>query len=274
MYNKPKKKVNFYKYLILIVLIIAIILVFNKNNIKNMTVFSKIKNSSYNIIKIIKKPFSSLGDYFSNIKNYTSLVNENNKLKKKANSLESYKTKISSLEEEIKTLKEEKNLNNIYTSYDIITATVIMRSDIYWFNNLIIDKGSKDNKKVDDLVVDQKGLIGKISSVTDNTSTIKLITNNDDNKLSVKVIGENNNYIAKVKEYKDNYLVLEGLSKYDNIKENAKVVTSGYGTFTGDILIGNIEKIESDTYDMSKIVYVKPAATFTDLKYVTILKNK
>ena len=53
------------------------------------------------------------------------------------------------------------------------------------------------------------------------------------------------------------------------------VYTSGLGgVFPSGILVGRVENITTDVYDLSKIINVKPSAKFDDINYVTVLKRK
>ena len=44
--------------------------------------------------------------------------------------------------------------------------------------------------------------------------------------------------------------------------------------FPAGIYIGTVEEIESDKYNLSKIVYIKTSQNFNDVHYVTVLKVK
>lgn len=93
-----------------------------------------------------------------------------------------------SLEEEIQELKDVLDLNRTLTEYTPINATILSRNKSYWFNQIMIDKGSKDGIKKDMAVVTKNGLIGKISRVYPHSSEIKLITSDDVNyKVSVTI---------------------------------------------------------------------------------------
>ena len=52
------------------------------------------------------------------------------------------------------------------------------------------------------------------------------------------------------------------------------ILTSGLGNMPQGIYIGNVVSSETDSYDLSKTVYVKSEQDFSSINYVTILKEK
>ena len=46
------------------------------------------------------------------------------------------------------------------------------------------------------------------------------------------------------------------------------------GIFPSGILIGSVEEIVEDKYNVSKVIYIKPSSNFNDLKFVKVLKRK
>ena len=68
---------------------------------------------------------------------------------------------------------------------------------------------------------------------------------------------------------------VEGISNTKTVRVGDLVYTSGLGgVFPSGILIGKVESITTDSYDLSKIINVKPSANFENINYVTILKRK
>ena len=128
------------------------------------------------------------------------------------------------------------------------------------------------------IVINSKGLIGKIISTTNFTSTVKLITTSDtSSKISVIINGETKNLYGLIYGYdsKENVILVEGISNTDNVSIGDRIYTSGLaGIFPSGILIGTVKSISTDEYDLSKIIKVTPSADFNDLNYVTILKRK
>ena len=183
-----------------------------------------------------------------------------------------------SLEKEIQELKKELELKRTLTEYNTVNATILSRNKMYWFNTLVIDKGSKDGLKESMAVITKDGLVGKISKVYKSSSEVKLITSDDTNyKVSVSIKINDNESIAILNGYdaQNNLVKVTGVNKNDNVNVGDTVLTSGLGgVFPGGIYIGKVEKIESDKYNLSKTVHIKTYQNFNDIHYVTVLKVK
>ena len=67
---------------------------------------------------------------------------------------------------------------------------------------------------------------------------------------------------------------MEGISNTETVNVGDLVYTSGLGgVFPSGILIGKVDSITTDVYDLSKIINVRPSAKFDDINFVTILKR-
>ena len=128
------------------------------------------------------------------------------------------------------------------------------------------------------VVVNNQGLIGKVISTTTFTSDIKLLTTSDtNNRISITITDGSNkvNGLVKNYNYNTNLLEVEGVSNTEKVGVGDYVYTSGLGEiFPSGILIGTVEKITTDEYDLAKIIEVKPIADFDDINYVAVLKRK
>ena len=128
------------------------------------------------------------------------------------------------------------------------------------------------------VAVSSKGLIGKVISTTSHTSDIRLVTTSDtNNKISITINNGTNkvNGLIKNYNYKTKHLEVEGISNTEKVNIGDYVYTSGLGgIFPSGILIGKVTKIDTDEYDLAKIIDVEPSANFDDINYVAILKRK
>ncbi len=264
MYRDRKK--NRSKKIIIIVSIFILILIASFYSLKldrNVSVFENgFKNVSIFIQKCIMYPFTSLNGEKDKTLSDSYLIQKNIN---------------SSLEKEIRELKDILNLNKTFTEYNAINATVLSRNKSYWFNTITIDKGKKSGLEKDMAVVSSYGLIGKITKVSNNSSEIKLITSDDLNyKVSVSITTPSGDLYAILNGYdkKTNTVKVSGVDKNREVKEGDIVLTSGLGgLFPRGIYIGTVSKIESDKYNLSNILYIKTKQDFSNIHYVTVLKE-
>ena len=277
--KKIKNSKNKRLFLILLIVIIVLsVLFYTVKKDRNLNTFeSLIKDTIVEIEKIIYKPINGFNNM---IEEFTSLKNvkkENQILKSNVEKMESTEAENIELKQEIERLKEELNIEHVLTDYDYLNATVISRNSFYWYNMLTIDKGSHNGIKEGMVVINSTGLIGKITNVSTFSSDVKLITTNDtNNKISVTVTNGDTKLTGIINgyDYEKGLLTVEGISNTATVSNGDYVYTSGLGgVFPSGILIGKVENITTDVYDLSKIINVKPSAKFDDINFVTILKR-
>ena len=244
-----KKKKNIKKYIyisILGIIIIITIFYFLRNN---NDILSKLKALSS--ISFIKKD--------DNIKTNELLESEINELKT-----------------QIEDLKKVTELKKIITDKKIINASIIKRSDKYWFNLITINKGKKDGIKKGNAVITTSGLIGEVSIVNNSSSEIKLISSNDKNYISAKFKIEDKEYYGIIKEYniiKDELYMENVIGDITNYKD-INVVTSGLSNdYPSGLLIGKIVDIKKDKYNLSNTFVVKPSTNYNDINIVMVVSN-
>lgn len=179
------------------------------------------------------------------------------------------------LENQISELKKILSIDNVLSEYENIYGVVISRDIGYWYDKVIINKGSNDGVMEGMAVINSEGLIGKVISSSNFNSTVQLLTSENINKTSVK-IENNDNYvyglITEYKEDKNSYMV-EGIS--DDIKIGSKVTTTGFGDiFPAGIIVGTVIDSKIDAYGLAKTIEIKPNVDFNNINIVSILKRK
>lgn len=279
MNRKRKNLKSKYVYLVvlIIVVLIAILSYTIKTDKKLNTFESLVKDCVVEIQKIFYTPIRNFSNMIQDFCSLKDVLEENKILKSNIEKIESLETENTELKQEINKMKEELNLDRVLSDYDYLNATVISRNSFYWYNTLTIDKGSHNGIKEGMVVVNSTGLIGKIENVSTFSSDVKLITTNDtNNKISVSIMNGDNKLTGVINgyDYSDGYLKVEGISNTATVNVGDAVYTSGLGgVFPSGILIGHVENLTTDVYDLSKIINVKPSADFDDINYVTILKR-
>lgn len=278
--NKRRKNIkNKYTYIsiILIMVAVAVVSYMIKAN-KELNIFeSLVKDSVVVVQKAFYAPIRSIDNMIDSFFSLKDVLKENKILKSNVEKIESLEAENIELKQELKKLKEELNVDYVLSEYDYLKATVISRNSLYWYNTLTIDKGKNNGLEEGMVVINSTGLIGKIVNVSTFSADVKLITTNDtNNKISVTVTDGNNKLTGLINsyDYEDGYLKIEGISNTETVNIGDYVYTSGLGgVFPSGILIGRVENIVTDVYDLAKIINVKPSANFEDINYVTILKR-
>ena len=263
---------------ILIVVVVSAVLFYTIKKDRSLNTFEAFtKDIVVEVQKIFYKPINGFSNMIEEFTSLKEVKKENQILKSNVEKMEATEAENIELKQEIERLKGELNIEHVLTDYDYLNATVISRNSFYWYNMLTIDKGSHNGIKEGMVVINSTGLIGKITNVSTFSSDVKLITTNDtNNKISVTVTNGDTKLTGIINgyDYKKGLLTVEGISNTATVNNGDYVYTSGLGgVFPSGILIGRVEGITTDDYDLSKIINVKPSAKFDDINFVTVLKR-
>ena len=271
------------KHIILCIIIFIIIVIaffsYTLNTDRKLNKFeSFIKDAVTSTEKIIFYPFNFIINKVDDYKELNNIRKKYESLLPEVERIDSLNAENIELRKELKAMKEELKIEHTLSDYEYLNATVISRNIAHWYNIITIDKGSYNGIKVDMVVVNSSGLIGRVVSTTTFTSDVRLITSNDTvNKISITISDGNKsvNGLIKNYNYNTNCLEVEGISNTEKINENAYVYTSGLGgIFPSGILIGKVKNIKTDEYDLAKMIDVEPSANLNNINYVAVLKRK
>ena len=275
--NIPKRVV----LIIVVVLIILLLVVFRttlKEDRKLNKVESLLKDGFTYTEKIIITPFNFIKEKITSYNKLKDVEKDNDILETSIDRIDSIEAENLELRRQLDALKEELDIDYALADYEYLNATVISRNIGYWHNKITIDKGTYNGVEKDMVVINSKGLIGKVIKSSTFTSDIRLITTSDtNNKISVHISNGSNNLYGLINsyDYNNNVLELEGISNTKDVNIGDLVYTSGLGgIFPSGILIGKVTEITTDSYDLAKIIKVSPSVDFTDINYVSILKRK
>ena len=277
------RKKNKKKYIVICCIIIVGLMVFftarsARDNKKLNPIEKVIKDSVGFVERIVYAPIDFVKDKIELQKEKDRIYKKYKNVDKEKIKKNTYKAQIDELNNEIKELKTLLDLNTIISDYNSINATVINRNVGFWYNTITIDKGSHEGIKEGYAVVVNDGLIGKIVSVSEFSSTVKLLTSDElSNKISVKINKDGKSIYGLLASYnsKKNVYVIEGISDIDELEVGSYVTTTGLSElFPSGILIGTIKKVTLDNYGLTKVVEVTPSVDFEDITYVSVLKRE
>lgn len=233
-----------------------------------VSVFSKVDS-------VISKPFSFLLDLNGNISSLFSTFSENQSLKSENASLKEGNVETSDLESKVEELEGLLNLDSSLSANVKASAEVVSRTPVSWLEKVTVNKGSKAGIEEGMLALSSSGLVGYVSDVTSNSSTVELLTNSsNNNSISMKistgsgdVYGILTGYDSETKSF-----VISQLNNSTTISVGDSVVTSGLdGSSISGVSLGSVSKVEVASDSLKTKVYVSSDVDFDDFSYVTIV---
>lgn len=226
---------------------------------------------------VLSKPFHLLTDVKSDLEHLVNTYHENEELKATLNEIDSASNEVSDLKEENAQLREMLDMKNSIKSDVKLSADVIARTPASWSNELTVNVGSENKVASTMLVVANGGLIGSVDQVNEHSSRISLLTNKKNNEnISVRIQSGSKTIYGIIVGYdeKKSAFIVSQLNTSDEIKEDSKVVTSGLGSYpVANISVGKVSSVASSSDYLTKEVYIKPSADFSDIRVVTLVGN-
>ncbi len=165
--------------------------------------------------------------------------------------------------------KEYQKLSNILkinpSAFNIEYSKVMLQNIYDFYNKTTINKGTNSNIEKGQAVINEKGLIGIINKVSNNSSEVNLITN-PNTSISVKV---NNSY--GILTTKDNKLIVKNIKTNNEIKEGEQVFTSGLTDIPEGILVGTVKSVTKSSLELEYILEITSAIDIYNLSYVGVV---
>lgn len=226
---------------------------------------------------IVAKPTNYVTGFIEDIDAMINTYEENKRLKSRLEEFGTLQAEVNELTVENKRLQKLVGKQDSLRKYDPIQANVIARNPDQWEEKLILNQGSNDGVKLNMAVITAQGLIGKVVQTTPQTSEVELLsTSNTNYRVSATIANKKKETNGLIEGYdrKRGELILKRVDSELSVKKGDKVTTSGLGgIFPKGILIGEVTKVSTDDFGLTKLAYVKPAADFSMIDHVIIAKR-
>lgn len=262
-----------YGFIIFLFFVMLFSFVFtNKKLTKDIS--SNVSGFVTKVDSVVSVPFTAFSKSHNVISDLLSTYNENQDLKKSLSNLENQSSIISNLQEENDSLRASLNLSDKLSRDNVLTAEVSMRPSVNWLKELTINVGKSKNVSKSMLATSNGGVIGFVTKVYDDTTTISLLSSSSsDSYLASSVKSEDDNQIFGIISRYDNkkkLLEMTQLNSSSNIKVGTEVVTSGLDDVSvKDVPIGTVDSVSD--YEGNRTILVKPYADFDKISYVTLV---
>lgn len=173
---------------------------------------------------------------------------------------------LKKLEEENRILKDQLGVTG--KSAKLIQTQAVGFSSVGSDRFMVVDKGSKDRVKKDNLVILRDILIGKIDTAGPVSSNVALLTNP---KFIVPVVTSQKSKGLLVGQY-HNEMRLTKVLPEEKLEVGDVVMTSGEAGFPKRLVTGRIEKVLKSDKEIFQEAQVKPLLNLEKLETVFILE--
>lgn len=219
--------------------------------------------------KTATKPVRS---WWGGVNDYDKVKAENARLRDEVARLKAKQDANSAAAADLARLKE---LEGIPFIANIESKIAMVSTGAYSsFDNstLLIDRGASSGFKVGMPVVDREGLVGRLETVSDDRSVVRLITD-PDFAVSVK-LASTGYYAAGHGNGPDHPFLVDSDVKLDQkVNKGELIVTSGIegAMFPADLPVGTVTKVSASQSDLTQILEVKLKAQLVSLSAVRVL---
>jgi len=135
----------------------------------------------------------------------------------------------------------------------------------------VINKGARDSVAIDEAVINQQGLIGRIKEVMIEYSVVQLLTD-PANRVAARISETREMGIVKYQSGKG--LMLDNFPVQGTIQEGDLIVSSGLGgVYVAGLLVGNVQSVVRQPDEPFCEITLRPAASFSSVEEVFVLRS-
>ncbi len=273
MQNSNNKKNSIIGVVITVLILIFLVVVSNIKIQKWSELakpFTSVANGVQSGFIYLKNKISGNDSFFVDVDN---LKNENSELKKENKELQQKLREFEILKAENSTLKEYMNLTEKYSEYKALPGYVIQRDISNYSKVIIINVGEKDGVKVNMPVISEKGLVGYVISVTDNTAKVQTIIDTS-STVSSAIVSTRDSIITRGIIGANRELKATFIPTNATVLEGENIETSGIGgIYPKGIHIGTIKKVVETKNITDRYAIIETAVDFEKLETVLVITN-
>jgi rod shape-determining protein MreC len=221
--------------------------------------------------RALSTAFFNIRDLFTAPRNVQELIRENSQLSQRIAQLEAEIVTLRENASEVERLQALLNAAIQAPENRYLAANVIGRDTSPFLHYLILDQGSDKGVRRGMPVVNENGLVGRITEVSATASKLQLITD-PDSVINARIQESRSEGILVGRSTGDLELIY--LSQDIPVNPGEIVVTSGLGGgFPAEILIGRVVSVHRRDYELYQTAVIEPRSDFSRLEMVLIITN-
>lgn len=158
------------------------------------------------------------------------------------------------------------------TGYTLLPAKVLSVSGDRMPTTAVINKGEAEGVHVNEPIINEEGLLGKVISVEGTYATVSLLTD-PTNRVAVRVAESREMGIAKYVLSKG--LIVDNVPSQGDVKQGDLILSSGLGgIYPPGLVVGTVKTVDHPKQDPFLTIRLAPAADFNSLDELFVLRAK
>lgn len=272
-YNKKKSKKNHYIRILSLLALIVISIVSPRANAYTSKALNIVIMPFAKVTSIVNKSVNTVIDATFGSKANREMVGQ---LTQKNQELQKQVDELSFVVDQNDYLKLA---NKFYNNHSAIKANIILMDNKNAFDEMTIDKGSKDGVAIGDIIVspfkdDQDNVVGAlIGKVTDVGLLSSKVSTILDQKYNLSFVHSKTSETGIINARESNLLSGYMINKAD-IEVGDSIYTSGIGgRYPRGLYIGKVAEVGESNDKLSQLVEVESPVKFSRLYEVYVLKG-
>ena len=242
---------------------ISFVVIVNQNSFQRASFLS----SSNYLSASVYSAANSIVEYFGLSEANKQLSDENNQLKNRVVRLEAELAQVSDTTDKRPLVLGDKE-------YQFIAAKVISNSVNKLKNSITLNKGRLDGIEPEMGVVNNQGVVGVVSAVTDHYASVIPILNSK-SRISCKAKRSGDFGVLLWNGIDPDYVQMDEVPRHAVIHVRDTLVTSGFSSiFPEGIPVGYVTRCSTPENKSYYFIEAKTAAVFRTLSYVKVVKFK
>lgn len=156
-------------------------------------------------------------------------------------------------------------------SYELMPAEIVSVSGDYIPISAVINRGYNDSVYIEQPVINQFGLIGRISSVSQDYAVVELLTD-PSNRVAARV--NSSREMGIIKYYASKGMILDNFPVQGEVYVGDTIISSGLGgIYPEGLIVGVVEEVKREELAVFCDIKITPAANFYSLDELFLLRE-
>lgn len=158
------------------------------------------------------------------------------------------------------------------SGYTLLPAKVMAVTGNKLPVSAIVNRGEMDGVRLNEPIINEEGLLGRVSSLTETHCTIQLLTD-PTNRVAVRVAESREMGIAKFVPSQG--MIVDNIPSQGDVKQGDLILSSGLGgVYPPGLVVGTVIAVERSKQEPFLIVRLAPSADFNSLDELFVLRAK